>query len=97
MFHVGQRVEYIGPDVTHFAKAYGQIVPVPRTPYTVRAVSCIADQEALLLNEIVNVPQQWLNGIAELHINAVLFRPIVERGTDISIFLKMLTPSQVDA
>jgi hypothetical protein len=79
-FRVGQKVKYVGP---LFPNIYGQIVPAPNAKYTVRAAG-FHFEDAILLNEIVNTPRQWGDGIYELWMNAKFFHPIVERKSEIS-------------
>lgn len=90
-FRVGQKVKYVGPD---FGSPWNQITPTPNAEYTVRACGFVMGEDAILLNEVINAPRQWAEGIHELWMNSKFFRPIVERKTDISIFKRMLIPSR---
>ncbi|MDR6818470.1 hypothetical protein J2X76_003647 [Neorhizobium sp. 2083] len=101
-FHVGQKVvlvESFGPRALRRGADEGVVLPVKGQIYTVRefdpdvsnGVVCIR------LNEIVNGPDPE-DGM-EASFVASMFRPVVERKTDISVFTALLTsqPEQVPA
>lgn len=95
-FHVGQKVVCIldFPD-----RGLSELQPVKGSIYTVRAIDCFPQGEALRLYELVNIPGRYAEGVGETSFGTSAFRPVVERKTDISIFQQMLTPStnKVDA
>jgi len=92
MFYVGQRVAYIGKE---YGKAgFGwETLPKKGPVYTIRAVTVRGSEEGLLLNEIVNCPAMYGDGIYEAAFPSELFRPVVERKTSIEVFTAMLNPS----
>jgi len=47
----------------------------------------------LRLDEIVNPITNWITGPDEIAFIAARFRPVTEKKTDISIFTRMLNPS----
>lgn len=87
MFHVGQKVEYIGPKLTEAEEEeVGFALPKHGVPYTVTNVySWFGEQ----LIELLELPQPG-NELAYPGFFARVFRPIVERKTDISVFTEML-------
>lgn len=70
--------------------------PVRGRIYTIRS---FYKEDSIYLEEILNPSDaKWKNGeIGEGCFWTRRFRPIVSRKTDISIFTRMLNPSQVDA
>lgn len=93
-FRVGQKVVCICDDVPKF---FGdEQVPNKGAVYTVRAVfDGITDRLGVYLYEINNAHmiERW-GGDTEPGFSAHIFRPVVERKTDISIFQRMLIPSK---
>lgn len=99
-FRVGQKVVFIGPDMSgHPVVAYHKLsVPVPQSIYTIGQYTPRVEGEGYLLREIHNAEHLCpLNGRCEIAINADWLRPLVERKTDITIFTQMLTPQGVEA
>ena len=104
-FRVGQKVvmfKQFGPHAIGRAKDEGVTLPVKGQVYTIREIEegegCEAGETFYLrFNEIWNGPHVC-DGI-EPSFHADLFRPVVERKSDISVFHAMLTPSKqkVDA
>ena len=70
----------------------GEIGPVFGEVYTIRDIRCFAFGVGLLFCELKNPPLYGIEG----HFCQSVFRPVVERKTDISIFKKMLTPSDAE-
>lgn len=98
-FRVGQKVVCIKPmsEWTKDAHALGGFPfrPALNAVYTIRAVRLVFGHPYLYLQEIHNPQNNWSEiGFAEPPFWAGMFRPIVERKTDISIFKKMLIPSR---
>jgi hypothetical protein len=67
--------------------------------YRIRAiVDGPANGPGLLLEELMNPVVQFPDGlVAEPRFSIAFFRPVVERKTDISIFIRMLDPAREDA
>lgn len=87
-FRVGMKVVCVDGDTVFFGNrlaGWNGDPPITGKIYTVHAIEfCERYQQPVLrLVEIRNELGYWVNR----------FRPIVERKTDISIFTKMLTPS----
>ncbi|PSJ60780.1 hypothetical protein [Pseudaminobacter soli (ex Li et al. 2025)] len=98
-FHVGQRVVCViggghgyHPDVKCLTE--GRV-------YTIRAIRLNPETGILNvhLEEIVNSARDCLEEYGEPYYSASRFRPVVQRETDIEVFLRMLNPSKqrVDA
>lgn len=97
-FVVGQKVVLIKPFPDHEierAEADGVILPSMAVVYTVRdiepGVGLYVGRFALRFIELVNPPHHS-NGLEPAFVHT-MFRPVVERKTDISIFKRMLTPA----
>lgn len=93
MFHVGQKVEFVGPDdsvLIALAPPPWNKIPTPKhkTPYTVANV-CISSlgEECI---ELLELPQPGISDLIDPGFISRFFRPIVERKTDISVFTEML-------
>jgi hypothetical protein len=89
MFHVGQKVVYIGPgrwEDQDGDPCAGFALPVPGPIYTIFEISQMRGKLFLTLNEF---SPRWAFG-------AKYFRPVVERKTDISIFTDMLLPNKLN-
>lgn len=82
MFKIGQKVVYIQRKID--ASHWGQITPEPKAIYTVRAVGFAYNIPAIWLEEIVNEPRAWADGVYELGMNAEFFRPLVENKSEVS-------------
>lgn len=98
-FVVGQKVEMIEPfkpSALERAREENVTLPVTGTIYTVRDMEpgegWNAGKVFLRFNELVNDPHVG-DGI-EPSFCSSMFRAVVERKTDISIFEAMLTPSK---
>lgn len=88
MFHVGQKVVCVDGTPPR-QDWFGEPLPVRGNIYTVRYVHLSRDGRCgIRLQEILNA-----GGPCEPVYNIVRFRPITDRKTDISIFKRMLTPS----
>jgi hypothetical protein len=93
MFHIGQRVVCIHdvgcPPANEFSN-----VPIKGSIYTVRGfVSPDVGYErtpGMLLEEVVNPPWEYKEGIFEPSFHPYHFRPLVQHKTDISVFTRML-------
>jgi hypothetical protein len=82
MFRVGQRVECVDDSPDRFGRA---LLVKKGDQFTIASVFIFRGKLGLRFVEIdPGIAAGWL---------ASHFRPIVERKTDISIFQKMLTPS----
>lgn len=66
--------------------------PVKDTVYTIRRDF----GQTVLLEEIVNEPQAFIDGFREMRFRATRFRPVNDRPTDISVFTDLLTPGDSD-
>lgn len=53
------------------------IYPIKGVNYTVRSVEAFPNGAGLLLEEIVNTPKLFAQGIVELHFKAVRFRELL--------------------
>lgn len=95
-FHVGQKITLVfsfGP--MSIAKAIEKGVDLPKFEevYTIREFdACCEHGSFLRVCEITN-PLDPVDGL-EPSFAAALFRPVITRKTDISIFKAMLTPSK---
>jgi hypothetical protein len=94
MFHVGQKVVFIGPRRDSVRKFFDCINPVVGAVYTIRSIMApppgVVGPTGLRLVEIVNLPRPVEDVIMEITFWDKLFRPVQE--TDISIFTEMLNP-----
>lgn len=95
MFQVGQKVVLIvnfGPDALRRAREENVALPLKGVIYTVRYIeTSVWGDEYIRLMEIKNGPCS--DGI-EAAFEAEMFRPVVDRKTDISVFKAMLTPAK---
>lgn len=96
-FTVGQKVvlaRKFGNASSLRAEIEGVTLPVEGVTYTVREFDPDLSNGVLCIRlvELVNDPHMW-DGL-EPSFEASLFRPIVERKTDISVFEAMLNPSK---
>ena len=93
MFHIGQQVVCVHdvgcPSANEFRN-----VPVKAGLYTVRGfVSPDVGYErtpGMLLEEVVNPPWEYKEGVFEPSFHPYHFRPLVQHKTDISVFTRML-------
>lgn len=99
MFHIGQKVVCIKNGGWTSPKMFGdEIFPVFGKVYTVREIEPDFDEYSWIrLEEIINRPHNYGDGMIEASYRSDRFRPIVERKTDISVFTKMLTDNKIDA
>ncbi len=93
MFHVGQKVEFVGPDersLIALAPPPWNKIPIPehKTPYTVANVYISLVEEVCI--ELLELPQPGVPDLVGPGYIGRFFRPIVERKTDISVFTEML-------
>lgn len=103
-FHVGQKVvcvkdiaELNTPEAMQLFLSRGGKVAEVNSVYTIRGIWIephMSDSIGVFLEEIVNPPMLTAFGAFEFPMEAVCFRPVVERKTDISIFKAMLNPSK---
>lgn len=96
MFRVGQKVTPKNDRPWEW-EGDGCSYPQFGVVYTIRALEMQEDGLYLLLDEVRNEPCQFDEGFGEQNWEAVEFRPVVERKTDISVFTKMLTGKKVRA
>ena len=93
MFHIGQRVVCIH-DVGYQPANEFQNVPLKGSIYTVRGfVSPDIGYErtpGMLLEEIMNPPWEYKEGVFEPSFHPYHFRPLVQHKTDITVFTRML-------
>jgi hypothetical protein len=87
MFHVGQKVACIALA----ASPYGEAVPQVGSVYTIREV-CDGQElgPCYRLIEIANPPMDYSDGHRECDFTHRLFRPVIDRKTDIAIFQRIL-------
>lgn len=74
-------------------EAVGEVVPVVGTVYTVRDVELgkgHRDRVFIRLVEIVNAPQLYDGGVRECSFDALGFRPLRNRSTDITLFKELV-------
>ena len=90
-FRVGQKVVCVNA-ANIFAP--GSAPLVEDAIYTVRSIERRSGGEGVALVEIIGEPWDG-GGFPEVMFHTHRFRPVVERKTDISIFTKMLTPSNI--
>jgi hypothetical protein len=100
-FRVGQKVVCVedGPTFQP-GKMWSMLssYPVIHGVYTIRDVLLAFSCQYVRLVEVSNPRDNWIPiGYAEPCFWHALFRPVVERKTDISIFTAMLKPSKVQA
>jgi hypothetical protein len=93
-FRTGQKVVCVASLIKHAMGS--EIIPIVGEVYTIRAI--LNDQGLCFkLREIINTPQQYEEGFTECAFEALAFRPVVERKTDIRIFHEILKRESVDA
>jgi hypothetical protein len=87
MFHVGQKVVCIA----QASSPYGEAVPQVGSVYTIREV-CDGQEygPCYRLIEIANPPMGYADGYRECDFTHRLFRPVIEKKTDISVFTQIL-------
>ena len=92
MFHIGQRVVCIHDVGSRPANEFPN-VPIKGSIYTVRGfVSPDVGYErtpGMLLEEVVNPPWEYKEGVFEPSFHPYHFRPLVQHKTDISVFTRM--------
>jgi hypothetical protein len=93
MFHIGQRVVSIH-DVGYRPANEFPSLPIKGSIYTVRGfvspdIGC-ERTPGMLLEEVVNPPWVYKEGIFEPSFHPYHFRPLVQHKTDISGFVRML-------
>ena len=93
MFHIGQRVVCIHDIGCAQGNEFPNI-PIKGSIYTVRGfVSPDVGYErtpGMLLEEVVNPPWEYNEGVFEPSFHPYHFRPLVQHKTDISVFTRML-------
>jgi hypothetical protein len=93
MFHIGQRVVCIH-DIGCASGNEFPNIPIKGSTYTVRGfVSPDVGYErtpGMLLEEVVNPPWEYNEGLFEPSFHPYHFRPLVQHKTDISVFTRML-------
>ena len=93
MFHIGQRVMCIHDIGCAQGNEFPNI-PIKGSIYTVRGfVSPDVGYErtpGMLLEEVVNPPWEYNEGVFEPSFHPYHFRPLVQHKTDISVFKRML-------
>ncbi len=93
MFHIGQRVVCIRDVGCPLGNEFPN-VPIKGGIYTVRGfVSPDVGYErtpGMLLEEVVNPPWEYKEGVFEPSFHPYHFRPLVQHKTDISVFTRML-------
>ena len=93
MFHVGQQIVCVH-DVGWPSANEFRDVPVKGSIYTVRGfVSPDVGYErtpGMLLEEVVNPPWEYKEGVFEPSFHPYHFRPLVQHKTDVSVFKRML-------
>lgn len=95
MFRIGQKVVCVAHFPRERRMAWATYAEKNQV-YTVRGYVIRTDGvECLLLNEIHNPPRPSRIGIVEFGFRANYFRPIVERKTDISVFVEILRRESV--
>lgn len=93
MFHVGQHVIRVVP--FNADESLGEAVPVVGRVYTVRAIRRNEDNRlGILLEEIVNEPRQYREGLGEKHFAASRFRPLDD--TRLAVFRQHLATKPAD-
>jgi hypothetical protein len=84
----------IGDEVVLKEEIFGlrrpEILPVTGVVYTIRNFFEAEGKVGLRLNEIINEPQQYLDGFHEAAFSIVYFAPV--RKTSIDVFTAMLNP-----
>jgi hypothetical protein len=95
MFYVGQKVVCVAEGIWKSFREQGFSVPVRGGIYTIRE-SYICPYGNIPGIRLIEVRNPRCVGPLELEIGFYPqeFRPVVERKTDISIFTRMLNPSQ---
>jgi hypothetical protein len=93
-FMTGQKIVCVASLMKHATDS--EIIPIVGEVYTIRAI-LNTDGLCFKLREIINAPQQYEEGFTECAFEAVAFRPVVERKTDISIFTAILKRESVNA
>lgn len=96
-FYVGQKVVCVNAESTPGREWLDAELLVENAVYSVREIrwNPVTNRPNLLLNEIRR--NQETNRVQFFGYAPYRFRPLVEKKTDISIFTKMLTPTQVNA
>lgn len=96
-WHVGQKVVCVN-DTWNVARliGLGESKPVAGRVYTIRKILVVSDGVGFLLDEIVNVPRLYTEGIFEHGFFAFRFRPVTTKSTDISIFRRLVEPSELE-
>ena len=76
----------------------GESVPSIGSVYTIREILCEIEWIFFRLVEIENKPLPYRDGTCECAFNAVTFRPVQPRATDISVFTRLLNtaPSEME-
>ena len=101
-FHVGQKVVCVD-DIFSPSWLMAPNLPKRGHLYTIR--ECLIHDfpadgptPCILLNEVRNDRRRWASGrVYEPPFWTERFRPVVERKTSISIFIRMLTPKKESA
>ena len=91
-WHVGQRVVCVDGKIELSRVYKWERLPVEGSIYTIRAIVPCDDvgPVAFRLVEIRNRPAKYETRVRELSFLARRFRPVVERGADISVFTSIL-------
>lgn len=91
MFFIGQKITLKDPNINWNPRGYvdltGIILPKFGVVYTVRELVDMTIFPCLRLNEIKNTPNK--HGI-EITFMREVFRPVIEKKTDISVFQEIL-------
>lgn len=93
-FRVGQKVVCISGPISNDGGYGDEKQPEIGRVYTIRCMETWDGILCVSLVEIINPIHSYLQAVGELVFVASRFRPVVSRKTDISIFKRMLTPSQ---
>lgn len=91
-FRVGQMVVCVNDRWHRDFLSLHLNVPMKGRIYTIRAIfePPVACQPCLWLEEIVNAPTEWAEGLFEAAFRATRFRPVKE--TSIDIFRQIIAP-----
>lgn len=98
-FRVGQKVVCVEDQYPSSWKYWNEFnKPVKGVVYTVRTAGVwlfhAGPAFSLRLVEIINPESEWTDGdVSEMAFNAMRFRPVVSRKTDISALTRLLAPN----
>ena len=97
MFEIGQLVVCIE---TQPQSICGEKIPEEKGIYTIRGVKVYpdcGDAVGVVLEEIVNPPKFYIDGIVEAHFGVEHFRPVTKRNEEIIAGLLVPKKDEVDA